>query len=139
VIAGSYENGMTPACPKCLELSKSRGEGTKSLRAGDVFGLIPDVVLYNDNRADLSNINQAVQVDVRKVDCLLVIGTSLSTNSSRNLFKDFSKHAKSVFVVNKYQSKFLTNWYITANTKETRNQTCHLFENDCDTIFQYYL
>ena len=66
---------MTPAFPKCLELSKSRGEGTKSLRAGDVFGLIPDVVLYNDNRADLSNINQAVQVDVRKVDCLLVIGT----------------------------------------------------------------
>jgi NAD-dependent histone deacetylase SIR2 len=89
----TLKNGELPSCPQCKNRIKEREiQGKRSL--GKCGFLRPAVILYGESHPKGEDIAELQAIDEKKVDCLLVVGTSLKTFGSVDLIKKLSANLR---------------------------------------------
>lgn len=93
------ESGILPQCPDCLTKQDQRKIAGK--RARGVPFMLPNVVLYGQQYGNYEYVQEACGLDLgvssqskRKIDLLLVVGTSLKIPGTINIVKQFAKLLK---------------------------------------------
>ncbi|KAJ3117680.1 hypothetical protein HDU96_005965 [Phlyctochytrium bullatum] len=124
----TFSSGLAPACPRCAEHKAERtARGKRSTAVGM---LRPNVVLYGEHHQSGNAIAAAAGGDARRrIDVLVVIGTSLKVDGVRKLVKDLAKACKAkggkVVLVNK-----------TPVGKEWDATFDYLLLGDCDQVVE---
>ncbi|KAJ3159500.1 hypothetical protein HK101_001051 [Irineochytrium annulatum] len=123
-----FRAGEPPDCPLCEDRRAIREVLGKRQQSSGT--LRPNVVLYGEAHRYGSQIAEVVRCDTkRKVDCLLVVGTSLKVDGVRNLVKNLAKAVKArggcCILVNK-----------TSLGKEWDDVFDHLVMEECDKVIE---
>ena len=83
------QRGALPQCELCHRVSKNRAlEGRRNLPERSIR---PDIVLYGDTfHPAADEITAVANRDMRKIDLLLVVGTSLRIPGTKDIVRNFS-------------------------------------------------
>lgn len=83
--------GQLPPCITCPRLAKERTQRTDiNLRPREPQGMLrPDIVLYDEQHPDGSNIWETTEKDRLKHDLLLIVGTSLQIPGVKDMIDRF--------------------------------------------------
>ena len=85
----TLRSGQLPRCPQCTKQSEARRiQGKRSWGQGGL--LRPAIILYGETHPRGEDIAEMQDLDARKADNILVVGTSLKTSGSVDLIKKLS-------------------------------------------------
>ncbi|KAJ3205884.1 hypothetical protein HDU67_008574, partial [Dinochytrium kinnereticum] len=87
---GEFSRGHAPQCPRCLATCEERAaRGKRSVATGT---LRPNVVLYGEHHGGGARIGVTAAADARRrIDVLMVLGTSLKVDGVRRLVRDLAR------------------------------------------------
>ncbi|KAJ3106963.1 Coiled-coil domain-containing protein 40 [Phlyctochytrium planicorne] len=124
----TFTEGQSAHCPSCIEDRMIRSAlGKRQIGIGT---LRPNVVLYGEDHRKGTEIADMAMTDARKkIDMMLVIGTSLAVDGAKRLVKDLAKSIRGrgglVVLVNK-----------TALGKEWEEVFDYVLLGECDKVVE---
>lgn len=109
----SKQDGMDPIlipnCSQCIEFEEIRK--ISGIRSKGVGKLRPKIILYNEIHPDGEEIANIINYDIKskKIDCLMIVGTTLEIPGVRQLVKGIIKNMRPQRLLGKFVVIFISN------------------------------
>ncbi|CAL9731335.1 NAD-dependent histone deacetylase Hst4p [Monosporozyma unispora] len=103
------ETELVPNCIQCQEFEEVRQ--IAGLRSKGVGKLRPKIVLYNEIHPEGDEIAKIINMDTKskKIDCLLIVGTTLEIPGVRQLINNLNKNLERQRTMGKFVVIFVSN------------------------------
>lgn len=100
---------LIPQCSQCEEFEEVRK--IAGIRSKGVGILRPKIVLYNELHPDGDEIARVINYDIKskKIDCLMIVGTTLEIPGVRDLIKGIIKNMRPQRLLGKFVVIFISN------------------------------
>lgn len=114
---------LIPHCSQCQEYEEIRK--IAGVRSKGIGLLRPKIILYNEIHPDGDEIASIINYDIKskKIDCLMIVGTTLEIPGVRNLVKGIIKNMRPQRLLGKFVVIFISN-------ELPNNNIIKLFEDD---------
>jgi NAD-dependent SIR2 family protein deacetylase len=128
----ALKSGELPSCPQCnSRIEERRVQGKRSLGYSGL--LRPAIILYGESHPKGEDIAEIQDLDEKKADGLLVVGTSLKTFGSVDLIKKLSAN---IWKNQRGQVYYMDLQNPPANLFGVFH---HIFQTDCQKFAEYML